>query len=132
MDRFYIELHNLLDQVAKELKDIRTIMARDSYMGVEEIKLRHSLLVQRVFARREALAEAKHQIGIWNELEKSMKEETVLGWKARREVIKLQDRADRAEAFAAAMLVLAKHAIETTEGATLTAWLARYDANVAG
>jgi hypothetical protein len=55
----------------------------------------------------------------------------VADWKCRRDVAKLQDRADRAERCAVATIEVAAAAIDEAEQASLEAWLARVDTDYA-
>src|SRR6266700_3785629 len=55
----------------------------------------------------------------------------VAEWKAKRELNKLQGRADSAERYAAAASAVAVAALDEAEEASLEAWLARRDANSA-
>lgn len=130
-DRFHTELHNYFEAAACDLRDLKVVVSSDRQQAAIEVRRQLNLAINRMFKQREELAEAKQQARNWQEIEKVLTEETILAWKARRDLVKLQDRADRTEAFAAAMLVLAKHAIDEAEEATLEAWLARYDVHIA-
>jgi hypothetical protein len=53
----------------------------------------------------------------------------VAEWKSNRETSKLQNRADKAERYAAATIAVALAAVDEAEQAAIEAWLTRQDAN---
>lgn len=74
-----------------------------------------------------AQSEMKH----WVEEHKNATREKIAEWRAKRETTKLQKRADKAEQYSAAAIVLAAAALDEAERSVLEAWLARHDADVA-
>jgi hypothetical protein len=74
-----------------------------------------------------AQSEAKNRV----EERKNAERDKIAEWKAKLEASKLQNRADRAEHYAAAAIVIAGAAVDEAERAALEAWLARQDATPA-
>ena len=68
----------------------------------------------------------------WAEEQQAITGEKIAEWRARREIAKLQNRADRAERYAAAAAEVAVATVDEAERASLEAWLARADADYAG
>jgi len=62
---------------------------------------------------------------------KTATRDKIAEWKAKQETSKLQNRADKAERYAAATIVVALAGADDAEQAALEAWLARQDANSA-
>ena len=62
---------------------------------------------------------------------KAATSDKIAEWKAKRELTKLQGRANKAERYAAAASAVAVAALDEAEEASLEAWLARQDANSA-
>jgi hypothetical protein len=85
----------------------------------------------RVAQDRAKIAAAQADIKAWADEKKSATSDKVAEWKAKRELSKLQGRADKAERYAAAASAVAVAAFDEAEEAALEAWLAREDANAA-
>lgn len=131
VDRFSMELRSQVEVVSTDLHSVEKILNTDIHQAINELRRLRIFIIERILSRGKALADAKQQTRNWNETEKWIREDTVIHWKAKRDLIKLQDRADRAEKYARAMLVLAKNAIDEVEEAVLEACIATYDIQIA-
>jgi predicted nucleic acid-binding Zn-ribbon protein len=80
---------------------------------------------------RAKVAAAQADIKEWADEKKVATSDKIAEWKAKREVSKLQGRADKAERYAAAASAVAVAALDEAEEASLEAWLARQDADLA-
>jgi len=86
---------------------------------------------KRVEQGRAKIAAAQADIKEWADEKKAATSDKIAEWKAKRELSKLQGRADKAERYAAAASAVAVAALDEAEEASLEAWLARQDANSA-
>ena len=86
---------------------------------------------KRVEQGRAKVTAAQADIKGWVDEKKAATSDKVAEWKAKRELNKLQGRADSAERYAAAASAVAVAALDEAEEASLEAWLARRDANSA-
>jgi hypothetical protein len=80
---------------------------------------------------REKSKAAQANMKKWAEERKTTTSEKITEWKTKREISKLERRAEDAESYAAAAAVAAVAAVEEVELASLEAWLARVDAESA-
>jgi len=92
-----------------------------------QLKLRRS----RVEQGRARIAAAQADIKERADEKKAATSDKITEWKSKRELSKLQGRADKAERYAAAASAVAVAALDEAEEASLEAWLARQDANSA-
>jgi predicted nucleic acid-binding Zn-ribbon protein len=86
---------------------------------------------RRIEQGRAKVAAAQSEVNDWVDQRKVATSDKIAEWKAKRETTKLQNRADKAERYAAAAIDVAVAALDEAEQAALEAWLARQDANVA-
>ena len=86
---------------------------------------------KRVEQGRSKIAAAQVDIKAWADEKKAATSDRIAEWKAKRELSKLQGRADKAERYSAAVSAVAVAALDEAEEASLEAWLARQDANSA-
>jgi predicted nucleic acid-binding Zn-ribbon protein len=86
---------------------------------------------KRVEQGRAKIVAAQVDIKEWADEKKAVTSDKITEWKAKRELSKLQGRADKAERYAAAASAVAVAALDEAEEASLEAWLARQDANSA-
>jgi len=86
-------------------------------------------LKKRAEQERAKMAAAQTEVKNWASEQKTITAEKIAEWKAKREIAKLQGRADAAERYAAAAAVVAEAALDEAEQASLEAWLARHDAD---
>lgn len=88
-------------------------------------------LHKRIEQDRSKVSTARTEMKNWVEDRKIATADKIGEWKAKRETSKLQNRADKAERYAAAALEAALAAVDEAEFAALEAWLARQDATPA-
>ncbi len=131
IDQFRDDLNAKLTNVESSLDALKTKI--DARTAVAETEVRNHLdkVNARIAQGGEKVKAAQTQINKWAEAQKAATAAKIADWKARRETAKLQDRADFAEDYAAAAIDVAIAAIDEAEQASLEAWLARYDADVA-
>ena len=86
---------------------------------------------ERIEQGRAKVSAAQADMKNWAEQRKTVTNEKIAEWKAKRELSKLQGRANDAESYAAAAIDVAVAAVDEAEQASLEAWLARQDADYA-
>ena len=132
IDQFYETLHLKLTNVDSNISALKAKIdgkvrtaERDVQDHLDAVKRRLDLEQAKV---RAAQADMKN----WAEEQQAITGDKIAEWRARREIAKLQNRADRAERYAAAAAEVAVAAVDEAERASLEAWLARADADYAG
>ena len=85
----------------------------------------------RIDRNQAKVAAANAKMANWAEQKKAATNAKIAEWKGKREIAKLQDRAEGAEDYAAAARDVAAAALDEAEEASLEAWLARQDADAA-
>ena len=114
-----------LDQRLSELKkdvEQKSDQAREKVQAQLEHLREHQA---RTTARLEA---DRSELVVWAREKQAATKEAIEDWKARQELARLQERAEKAERHAAAALAVALAAIDVAEEAALESWLARLDA----
>ena len=86
---------------------------------------------KRIDQARTKVSVARTDVATWVQDHNAITIDTVAVWKTKRDVEKLQGRADKAERYAAATADVATAAIDEAEQASLEAWLAQADADYA-
>lgn len=86
---------------------------------------------KRIEQGRAKVSAAQANMKSWVDEQKAITSDKIAEWKAKREISKLQGRADKAERYAAAAADVAVAAVDGAEQASLEAWLARSDAEYA-
>ena len=74
---------------------------------------------------------ATADVASWVQDRNAVSIETIAAWKTKRDVEKLQGRADKAGRYAAATVEIATAAIDEAEQASLEAWMTQADADYA-
>lgn len=117
-------IDNDMDSLKAKIDGKAQTAERDVRSHLDDVKKRMQL-------DRAKVAAAQADIKKWVEDRKATAGEKIAEWKTRRETAKLQSRADNAERYAAASIVVALAAADEAEQAALEAWLARKDAESA-
>ena len=131
IDNFCEDLRLKLTNIESGLGSLKTKMEGEKQQAEQEVR-RHLDAVQKRIAQEQAKATAaRGEIKAWLDNKKTVTEEKVAEWKAKREMSHLQNRADHAERYAKAAADIAMAALDEAEQATLEAWLARAEAGSA-
>jgi hypothetical protein len=86
---------------------------------------------KRIEQGRSRVTAAKTDVATWVQDRNAVSIDTIAAWKTKRDVEKLQGRADRAGRYAAATVEIATAAIDEAEQASLEAWLTQAEADYA-
>ena len=132
IDQFCEDLRIKLTNIDSSLTALKAkIDAKGQH--VEQDVRKHLDDVHKRIARDQAkVAASNAKVAKWAEQKKAATDAKIAEWKTKREIAKLQDRAESAEDYAAAARDVASAALDEAEQASLEAWLARADADAAG
>jgi hypothetical protein len=106
--------------------DIATIHEED----VEALRTKRAELDKRLAEQKEKARKLQADIASWQKEKVAHTQEAVGAWRKRREVQKLESRAERAEEYAVDMVMVAAYDFEEAERALFDAVAARYDADL--
>jgi vacuolar-type H+-ATPase subunit I/STV1 len=133
---------NMSEQIDRVLKDLRlklaevddraeTVNARIigwSTHAEDEVRDELDKVKKRIELGLAQVTMAHADIESWLQAQKNETSEVIAAWKEKREIAKLQNRADKAARYAVAALGVVVAALDEAEQASLEAWLARRDA----
>jgi exonuclease VII large subunit len=131
IDNFTKKLHDDLEAVEDRAKSLKENMQSASKKTQAEIQSKLDGAKTNLNAKKQEFDENRAKLKAQFEERESEMKSNVEGWKARREVKKLEHRADRAEDYATTSIFVAIAAMEEAEEATLEALATRLDAEAA-
>lgn len=131
IDQFCEDLRIKLTGIDSGLANLKTKIEAKNQQADEAVRVRLEGVRSHIDQDRAKVLTARGEMAAWMEARKAATKEAIADLKARREFSKLQHRADKAEEYAAAALVVALSAVDEAEQAALEAWLARADADFA-
>jgi hypothetical protein len=131
VDKFCDKLRERLNAIEGWIQSVQT--DAQALPAKAEKALQQKLVEARtkVEAQKQRVEKARADLKIWADQKMAETREGINEWKAKREVRKLNARAERAEAYAEATMVLALASIDEAEEAILDAVAARKDAEAA-
>lgn len=131
IDQFCENLRNKLASIDKDMQALKAKMDAKAQTAEQDVRASLDTVKKRMEQDRSKVITAQADIKKWAEDRKAATNEKIAEWKAKLEKAKLQSRADWAERYAAAAIVVAFAAVDEAEQASLEAWLARKDADAA-
>lgn len=131
IDQLSETLRNKLANVDSGLKDIKAKIAKKAENAEQDVRSHLDGLQGRIKQDQKKVSAAKAEVEDWMESRKEDTDAKIEKWKTKHETSKLQKRADKAEEYAAAAIVVALAAVDEAEEAALEAFLARLDADAA-
>ena len=130
IDQFCENLRIKLTSIDNNMKALKARI--DGNVRTEEdVRIYLDGVKKRIDQDRAKVTAAQADIKKWVEERKATTSEKIAEWKTKREMAKLQSRADSAERYAAAAAIVASAALDEAEQASVEAWLARKDADTA-
>jgi light-regulated signal transduction histidine kinase (bacteriophytochrome) len=129
IDQFCENLRVKLTSVDNNMESLKAKIDSKARTAEQDVQSHLDSVKKRLEQDRTKVAAAQADIKKWVDQRKATASERIAEWKAKREVAKLQGRADGAENYAAAAAVVALAAVDEAEQASLEAWLARKDAD---
>jgi hypothetical protein len=128
LDQFSKDLRLKLTNVESGLESLKGKIDGKIDTAEQEVRKYLDSVRKRIDQNHPKITAAEVEIKTWLDAEKATASEKIAEWKAKLETSKLQNRADLAEQYARAALVMALAAVDNVERAVLEAWLARRDA----
>src|SRR5271166_5452942 len=129
IDQFCEDLRLKLTNIDNTLSQLKAKIDGKAQNVDAEARSHLEKVQKRIEQNRAKVSTAQTQIKNWVEERKTATRESIAEWKTKRETSKLQNRADKAELYAAAAIDVAMAGVDEAEQAALEAWLARQDAN---
>ncbi len=108
-------------------KDIVSLHSED----LERLRQRREEIHKRLDEQKDTARKLQADIASWKQERVAHTQEAIGSWRQRREVQKLQKRADRSEEYALDLVSVAALDFEEAEQAVLDAVVARFDADMA-
>jgi hypothetical protein len=131
IDQFCEDLRVKLTNIDSRVGSLKAKIDGKAQNAEQAVRGNLGEVQRRIEQDRTKVATAQGKVKDWVESRKVATSDKIAEWKAKRETTKLQNRADDAEAYAAAAIAVALAAVDDAEQAALEAWLARQDANAA-
>jgi hypothetical protein len=131
VENFTKQLHDSLEAVENRAKSLRESIQSAPKKTQAEIQSKLDEAKANLEAKKQEFDEYRAKLKTQFEEKESEVKSNVEEWKATRKVKKLEDRADKAEDYAATTIFLAMVAMEEAEEATLSAVCSRLDAKTA-
>jgi hypothetical protein len=129
IDQFCEQLRTKLTQVDTGLQDLKGKIDSKARNADQDVRAHLDKVEKRIAQDQTKVNAAQAKTKDWVEARKAETQTKIAEWKSKRETNKLQNRADRAEQYAAATIVVAAAAVDEAERASVEAWLARQDAD---
>jgi len=131
IDQFCEQLRTKLTQIDGSLRDLKGKIDTKASNADKDAQAYLDKVDQRIAQDQTKVSAAQAKMKDWVEARKVETQAKIADWKSKREASKLNNRADRAEQYAAAAIVVAAAAVDEAERASVEAWLARQDADAA-
>ncbi|MGB8278295.1 MAG: hypothetical protein WCF20_10260 [Methylovirgula sp.] len=131
IDKFSEALRLKLTNIETSLRGLKSTIDAKAQHAEQDVRTHLDAVNKRVEQERAKVTAAQAEAKNWVDEQKASTSEKIAEWKTKRETAKLQHRAESAERYADASIVLAAAALDEAEHAVLQAWGARIDANAA-
>jgi hypothetical protein len=131
IDQFCENLRIKLTNIESNINGLKAKIDAKSQRAEQDVRSHLDTVQGRIEQNRAKVAASQAEVKAWMDDRKVATADKVAEWKAKHEINKLQNRADRAERYATASIEVAMAFVDDAEQATLEAWLARQDANAA-
>ena len=125
------KLSDQLDAAKAKLDALKRELAGMHEEDMKALKEHQDEIRQRVEQQKARARQVQANIANWKQEKVAHTQEAILSWRQRREMDKLESRAERAEAYAADMVSVAALDFDEAEQAVLDAVAARYEAGPA-
>ncbi len=130
-DELKQKLQQHVEVARKKLDDLKQDLASLREEDQEALRQKSEEIHKQVEAHKERSRQLRADLESWEREKVSHTKEAVASWQQRREIKKLQTRADRAEDYAVNAIVIAAIDADEAEDAVLDAVAARIDAAAA-
>lgn len=120
-----------LDAARGKLEALKKDVVASRNEDMEALREKRDEINKRLDEQKDAARKLKADIASWKEEKVAHTQEAIETWRRRREVQKLQKRAERAEEYALDLVSVASFDFEEAEQAVIDAVVARFDADAA-
>ena len=129
IDQFCENLRVKLTNIESDFHDLKAKIEAKGQHVEQGVRSHLENVQKRIEQNRGKASASQVEVKEWLEARKTATADRVADWKAKFETRKLQNRADGAERYAEAAIVVAPATVDEAERASLEAWLARHDAD---
>ena len=120
-----------IDEARAKLDALKKDLAAMHDEDVQALQQKRQEIGKRIDEQKERAKQMQADLVSWEKEKVAHTQEAIGSWRKRREVKKLESRAERAEQYARGLVVVAALDFEEAEQAILDAVAARFDANEA-
>jgi len=131
VDKFCDGLRERLNAIEGRIQSVKTDVQAMPAKADKALRDKLDEARTKVEAQKQRVVKARADLKAWTDQKVAETKEAISEWKAKREARKLNARADRAEAYAEATVMLALASLDEAEEAILDAVAARKDADTA-
>jgi len=124
------KLQEHIEAAQTRLGELRDELASISEEDREKLRQKREELQKRLEQHKAQAQQARADIQTWQQEKTAHTKEAIASWRQKRETKKLQNRADRARAYAEQAVVIVSLDFEEAEQAILDAAAARFDAEM--
>ena len=128
IDQFCENLRIKLTSIDNNIQALKAKIDAKAKTAEQDARIYLDSIKKRIDQDRSKVQAAEKELKKWLEEYRVVTKEKIADWKNSGERIKLRGRADFAERYAKATVVIATAAVDAAEQAALEAWLARKDA----
>ncbi len=125
------KLQQHVEVARKKLDGLKQDLASQRQEDQEALRQKREEIHKQVEAHKEQTRQLRANLESWERERVSHTKEAIASWRQKREIKKLQSRADRAEDYAVNAIVMAAMDADEAEEAVLDAVVARIDAETA-
>jgi hypothetical protein len=131
IDLFCEDLRQKLTIIESGLQGLKAKVEANEVHAERDVRNHLDRVRKRIDQGRTNVCAAKAEVKSWAEDRNSITADKIAQLKTKRDVAKLQGRANKAERYSVAAVKVATAVIDEAEQASLEAWLARADADYA-
>jgi len=129
VNKFCASLQSKLNNLEDRMTSLKTSLQSAPKQAEDALHKQLDHAQHKVESQKQAVAKARTSVQNWADKKKAEAKATIDSWKVRHEARKLEKRADQAEEYAAAAILVAVSSIDEAEQAVLEAIAARLDAD---
>ncbi len=131
VNKFCTSLQGKLNDLEDRLKSLKASLQSAPKQAEDALHEQLNQAQHKVESQKQTVAKARTSVRDWADQKKAEAKATIDSWKAGHEAKKLAHRADRAEEYAVAAILVALSSIDEAEQAVLEAIASRLDADAA-
>jgi hypothetical protein len=125
------KLSQHIDAARAKLDALKADLAALHEEDMDSLRKKRAEIDKRLDEQKDKAKKLQADIASWKKEKVAHTQDAIGSWRKKREVQKLENRADRAEEYAIDLVMAAAYDFEEAEQALIDAVAARYDANAA-